>query len=297
MLKINLSGDKDEHKEETDVETEVQSETPTMSDEAYDDAVPPEMPKSSKLSAGQVRSLILLAILAVVVLIYFNKDTIFGLFGGRGEPIQQVAPPPPPPQEPEPEPASEPKQPDPTFVALGGIGEAVPPRVWLSSAVIMFDGTYEIKGIAFSHESIAAMIASLGKIGSLTAQNIPKKSPSSETVYNFSASGVFSGIAVPEILDVIPADNLATLAESVKSRSEEYGVSFLRLPKSGQTYTEKDMPFVLEGSFMGLTKVIADLCPEGGSTKVYRIVINPAAPGKVFDKIRASFAIKTVSTI
>ena len=167
----------------------------------------------------------------------------------------------------------------------------------MSSTVIMYDGTYEIKGIAFSHAAINSMITSLKRTGKVTSQHIPKKSKSSETVYNFSISGVLSDITVPEILDVIPADKLVTLADEVKGRSREYGVTFTRLPKSGETYSEKALPFLLEGSYEGLERVIDELYSAGSDVKVYRLIINPASPGKAFGMIKAAFSLRTVSSI
>jgi len=151
--------------------------------------------------------------------------------------------------------------------------------------------------MAFAHDAIGVLLSSLGNIGAVTSENVPAKSKQSDAVYLFSAAGKLQNIKVPEILDLIPADRLQPLAENVTAKSDDYGVLFISLPKSGKVYTDKDMPFSLEGSFSGLRKVVADLCPEGGSTKIYRLVIASAAPGRMFDKVRASFALRTVSAI
>lgn len=300
MLKINLSDELKDKSEETADETSAETAGETVADsgaetvsDSYNEASE-EIAEKTVSRRNQTRPLILLAVLALSALVYFQKDTILGLFGSKEEIIETItAPPPPPPPETE----VVPEEPDPTFVALSGISEVVPARIWLSSTVIMYDGSFEIKGIAFLHEAVNSMIASLGKAGEIKSWAVPKKSNSSESVYNFTISGVFSNITVPEILDIIPADKLVPLADAVNSRSKEYGVSFTRMPKTGQTYTERDLPFVLEGSYEGLKKVIAALCPEGGDVKVYRLVINPASPGRAFDRIRASFALRTVSSI
>ena len=293
MLKINLSDELKDKSEETADETVADSGADTVSD-SYEEASE-EIVEKSESRRNQVRPLILLAVLALSALVYFQKDTILGLFEGKEEIIEIVAAPPPPP----PPPGLEvvPEEPDPTFVALSGISEVIPAKVWLSSTVIMYDGSFEIKGIAFSHAAVNSMIASLGNAGEVKSWAVPKLSKSSEAVYNFTISGVFSDITIPEILDIIPADKLVPMVDAVNSRSKEYGVSFTRMPKTGQTYTERDLPFVLEGSYDGLKKVIAALCPEGGDVKVYRLVINPSSPGRAFDRIRASFALRTVSSI
>jgi len=302
MLKINLSDELKDKSEETADETFAETADETVSDrgaetinDSYEEASE-EIVKKTVSRRNQTRLFILLAVLALSALVYFQKDTILGLFRGKEEILETVAAPPPPSPSP-PEPDVVPEEPDPTFVALSGISEVVPARVWLSSTVIMYDGTFEIKGIAFSHAAVNSMIASLGNAGEIKSWAVPKKSKSSESVYNFTISGVFSDIAVPEILDIIPADKLVPIADAVNSRSKEYGVSFTRMPKTGQTYAERDLPFVLEGSYEGLKKVISALCPEGGDVKVYRLVINPASPGRAFDRIRASFALRTVSSI
>ena len=69
---------------------------------------------------------------------------------------------------------------------------------------------------------------------------------------------------------------------------KDFGIKFSRLPKPEQTYTDKDMPFSLEGSYEGLKKVIGVLCPENGNNRVFRITVAPSSPGRSFDKIQAS---------
>jgi len=300
MLKINLSGESDENKEESAesaAETVVQGGTDTVSD-TY--AESPEEPSESKAGgANRTRFLVLLAVLAVVALVYYQKDRISDFFGGREETVQAppVQPPPPPPEPAQPEPEPVPAEPDPVFVALNEVSGALPAKVWLSSTAMMYDGSYELKGMAFSYDALVAFVESLEKAGKVTSRELPEKVKSSEAVYRFSVAGVLGDVSVPEILDMIPSDRLAELAKALRGKSGEYGVSFIRLPKSGGTYTERDLPFALEGSYEGLRKVVADLCPEGSETKVYRLVIVPASPGKAFDRIRASFSLRTVSAI
>ena len=293
MLKINLSGDSEhEDKSDNSGEGEVNTSEDTM--------VETPSPGESEEEEQEVKShgskgyiLVLLAVIAIAALVYFQKDTIMGLFAGKQEVVQQ--PPAPPPPSPEPEVVL--AEPDPTFVALNGISEVVPPRLWLSSTVIMYDGSYEIKGIAFSHETFASLISSLKRMGKISSQNIPKKLKSTETVYNFTISGGLNDIAIPEILDIIPPDKLVTLADKVKGRSKEFGIKFIRFPESSKKYTEKDLPFGVEGSYKGLQQVIGELCPEGSDIKVYRLTISPSSPGRAFDSITANFSLRIAPSI
>ncbi|MBT4485271.1 MAG: PilN domain-containing protein [Candidatus Latescibacteria bacterium] len=291
MLKINLSD-----KEEVSPAADEEAADQTLSGETQEQPLEgvEKVVRKTKKTINHTRPLVMLLLLALVALVYFRKDEFLSLLGGKQEEIVQVeAPPPPPP--PEPEVVAE--EPDPTFVVLNGLSETVPVKVWLSSAVIMFDGSYEIKGIAFSHAAINTMITSLEPKGNINSKLIPKKAGTPEAVYNFAVSGKLNEINVPEILDIIPTNNLVALADGIKGRSEEFGVRFTRLPESGKTYSEKDIPFSLEGSYEGLKKVIAELCPEGDNVKVYRLIISPSSPGRAFDYIKASFSLRTVSSI
>ena len=294
MLKINLSNKEGKNGAEEFEETSTQPVT----DRGYQSAPEVQVSEIQDIqSSGKQRLLlVLLGILVLLTIIYFQKDRILGLFVGKQELVEVVVPPPQPPP-PQPTPETPPKEPDPTFVALNRIGEIIPMKVWLSAAIVGYDGTYEIKGIAFSHAAMGSMVTSLGKIGKVTSQQIPKELKSTETVYNFSINGVLGNIQILEILDSIPTDKLVSMADTVRSVSGQYGIKINRFPKKGETYSDKEMPFVVEGSYEGLKKIIHFLCPEGSDIKVYRLTIIPASPGVSFDKIRASFSLRTVSSI
>lgn len=293
MLKINLSGEKDDNPgEKSAEETLVTAAQETESGDAQAAQESPE--KKTSGGRSNTRLLLLVALLAVSVLAYTQKDAILGLFAAKEPVVQEVAPTPPP-TAPKPEPV--PQEPDPVFVVLNSISNTVPTRVWLTSMVVTFDGKYEIKGISFSHDAIGTMIASLGTAGTVASSTVPPKAKSAESKYDFGVAGALANVKVPDILDAIPADKLSQMAAAVKGKAGEYGVEFRALPKEGATYSEQDMPFNLQGSYEGLKKVVADLCPEGGDVKVYRLVITPDAPGRTFDKVRAMFSLRTVSAI
>ncbi len=294
MLKINLSDrEGDEKKSQGEEETLVQPTEEIPAETVSEELVEGLGEEKKKRGIPSPLLIILLLIIAIAAVVYFQRDKILSLLPKKAEIVEPVPALPPP----TPEPEVAPKEPDPTFVALNKISEIIPQRVWLSSAVINFDGTYEVRGIAFSHSAAVSMGEALGGIGNVSVKDIPKKSESSETVYNFSASGAISSMNVPEILDVIPTDNLVALAEPVVNQSKEFEIKFNRLPESGQLYSDKDLPFVLEGPYEELKKVIAELCPADGDIRVYRIVILPADAGRFFDRVRASFSLRTISSI
>lgn len=294
MLKINLSGDKEDKSRAKEAETIVAhaaKETPAASIQD-----PPELAvEESSGPSNRTRLLLLLALLAVSVLAYTQKDSILGLFG-TDKPAPSVVTAPPPPK-PKPAPAPAAMEPDPVFVTLNAISGTVPQRVWLTSMVVSNDGKYEIKGMAFSHEAIAAMIAALNGLGAVDSSTVPPKSKSPEAVYSFVVAGTVTGMKIPEVLDLIPSDTLVQMCGTLSGKEKEYRITFAGLPKAGVVYKDQDMPFMLSGSFEGLKKVIADLCPESGNVRVFRLVVSSAAPGRSFDLVRASFSLRTVSAI
>ena len=252
-----------------------------------------------KSSGGDNKALLLLILLLIVLIGsigYLKKDSIMGLFQ-KEKPVVQEAP--PAPLQPEPEPVPEPvkTEPDPTFVVLNRIGDAVPDRLWLTSAVIMYDGSYDISGIAFTHDSMNTLVGGLGSNGNVAASSIPGKSKSAETVYRFTIDGKIDDISVPDILDNIPVADLVKASAGFKDRSADFDLTFVRLPENGRTYDDEAMPFAVTGSYKGLKELIGELCPEGGDRRIYRIVIAPSRPGRSFDRVEASFSIKTVSTL
>ena len=236
---------------------------------------------------------VMLTLLIVVIAIggYLQRDLILSPFQKEPEVVQ------PPPPLPPPEPEVVPEEPDPTFVMLDKISEAVPPKVWLTKFVINFNGSFDIQGMSFTYTGMEAIVGSLGSIGTLSPAALPKSTGSAEAVYQFTLSGMLGDVTQPEILDVIPGDEMARLAEPVASRSEQLGVKFSRLPKADTIYSDQDLPFVLTGSFDGLKNVIADLCPRDGDIRVFQIVIVPASVGRPYDRVKASFSLRTKSSI
>ncbi|MCE5248910.1 PilN domain-containing protein [bacterium] len=292
MMKINLSGEQDNKKNSQTTVAQSPGEAAPLSQPP---PVEEEKPEIIVKERKKVPTPLLIVLLIVLVAAggYLKRDFIMSLIPKKSPVVEPVAPPPPPPPKKE---VVE-KEPDPTFVVLNRIAEAVPPRLWLTSAVIKSDGTYQIKGFSFSYQPMTDMVSALEGKGTVAAKNIPAMSKSSETVYQFGIDGNIAGIKTPEILDNVPTDDLVAAANTVKGSEKEFGVKFSRLPKSGQTYTDKDVPFTLEGSYEGLKKVISVLCPEGGKTRVFNLMITPSAPGGSFDRVKASFSLKQVSAI
>jgi len=242
------------------------------------------------------RQRVLLGILLIVALGaagYIYKDKIMSYIPKKAPVVEPIAPPPPP----KPKPVEEKKEPDPAFVLLNRLGDSVAPRVWLTSAVIKYDGSYQITGMAFSYKSMTDMVSSLEGTGSVTSRTVPPQLKSAETVYNFSVGGTLSNVKVPEVLDAIPTDNLVAAAETVKNREKEFGIKFTKLPKAGAAYTDNDAPFSLEGSYAGLKSVVGILCPEGGDVRIFNLKISPSTPGRGFDRVKASFSLKSTSSI
>ncbi len=235
---------------------------------------------------------VMLTLLIVVIAIggYLQRDLILSHFQKEPEVVQ---PPPPPPPAPE----VVPEEPDPTFVMLNEISEVVPSKVWLTKFVINCNGSFDIQGMSFIYTGMEAFVASLGSIGIVSPTALPKNTKSAEAVYQFNLSGKLRDITQPEILDVIPGDELARLAEPVASRSDQMGVKFSRLPKADTIYSDQDLPFVLTGSFNGLKNVVAELCPREGNIRVFQIVIVPATVGRPYDRVKASFSLRTKSSI
>ena len=296
MLKINLSDREGNKKDEREIEeTVVQPTTKVSKQSADEELVEESVKEKKKISPRTLYLFVVLLVAAAAALVFFQKDMILSLLPKRAEKV--VSPPAPAPPPPEVEPAVVPEEPDPIFVALNRISEVIPEKVWLSTAIINYNGSYEIKGIAFTHSAMDSLADALGAIGNVSGKVIPPKSKSSENVYNFSVSGTINDINVPEILDIIPTDGLISLVDPVIKRGKELEVKFNNIPKSGQSYSDKDLPFALEGSYENLKNIIAELCPVNGDIRIYRIVILPATTGLPYDKIKASFSLRTISSI
>ena len=294
MLKINLSGDKEKKQSKKKAAAPTPTpDTPTVSDD-IPEVVEEEYVVVDEPRDAKKRQAVLLGILLIVAIGaagYFYKDKIMSFIPKKAPVVQLIAPPPPP------KPVEKKKEPDPAFVLLNRLGESVAPRLWLTSAVIKYDGTYQITGMAFSYKSMTDMVSSLEKMGSLTSRTVPPQSKSAETIYKFSAGGTLSDVKVPEVLDAIPTDNLVAAAGTVKGREKEFDVRFTQLPKAGAKYTDNDTPFSLEGSYAGLKSVVGILCPEGGAVRIFNLRISPSTPGRDFDRVKASFSLKTTSSI
>ena len=295
MLKINLSDKEGNKKNERGKEkTVVQPTTEVSKQSADEELVEESVKEKKKISPRTLYLFVVLIVAAAAALVFFQKDMILSLLPGKADKVMPPPAPAPPPPEVEP---VVPEEPDPIFVALNRISEVIPEKVWLSTAIINYNGSYEIKGIAFTHSAMGSLVNALGAIGNVSGKVIPPKSKSSENVYNFSVSGTINDINVPEILDIIPTDGLISLVDPVIKRGKELEVKFNNIPKSGQSYGDKDLPFALEGSYENLKNIIAELCPVNGDIRIYRIVILPATTGLPYDKIKASFSLKTISSI
>jgi len=295
MLKINLSDRRGNEKNERESEDTVVQPTVEISEQSTDEkTVEKSVKEKKKISPRTLYLVVILLVAVAAALVFYQKDMILSLLPKKAE--KAVSLPAQTPVPPEVEPVV-PEEPDPIFVALNRISEVIPEKVWLSTAIINYNGSYEINGIAFTHSAMGALADALGAIGSMSERIIPAKSKSSETVYNFSIRGAISDINVPEILDIIPTDGLISLVDPIVKRSKELEVKFNNIPKTGQSYSDKDLPFALEGSYESLKNVISELCPVNGDIRIYRIVILPATPGITYDKVKASFSLRTVSSI
>lgn len=185
---------------------------------------------------------------------------------------------------------------DQVLVTLDRIGEATPSHVWLTEAEVRVNGVYDIKGMSFSYAAMDSFVTALENIGSVTGKDIPKVSKSPDTVYTFSVSGKLGGAKTSEILDVIPPGTLASLGDSLKFLAKREDSVALKLPQTGQTIQDNDLPFQVEGSYSGMKKMLGGLTANS-KNRIYRLVIQPAGNGGGFNRIRASFSLRTVSSI
>jgi hypothetical protein len=184
---------------------------------------------------------------------------------------------------------------DPVLKALDRLFGATPAHLWLTEITISASGAYEAKGMSFSWPAMDTFAAALSALGSVSGKTIPPAAKAPETIYPFSVSGTLSGVKTAEILDAIPAGSLAALADSVKSLAASAGAAALKLPKSGQTIQDNELPFEIEGTYAGMKKVLGGIA--SGKTRVYRLQMRPAGNGTTFNRIRASFSFRTASTI
>lgn len=299
MLKINLSDKQKIQKKEKE-----QGPSPAAPAKPSAAASGPEASPPAKETARKKTSPALVAVLILVLIgaaVYVNRGFIMSLFPAKPAPVQETQKPAPAPAdtvsapvEQAPAPSVEP---DPTFAVLNIISGVLPPRVWLSAVVLRYDGSYELQGMSFSHGAIGMLDSTLAGIGSITARDYPKKSASAETVYRFTVSGTTAGFDSTLMLDLIPTGDLIAFAAPVIEQCAGMGVKFTQTPQAGKTYGEKDLPFVLNGSFAGLKQVIGALCGKDPSVRIHQLVIVPDAVGLPFDKVKASFSLRKKSAL
>ncbi len=227
--------------------------------------------------------------------IYFSRDSVVAFFAGEPEATlpQAVAPAPAPTSAP----AAAAPAPEPVFTLLSSLSEVIPPRVWLTTLILRYDGSYELQGMAFAYPVMAVLDSALISLGAVTSRAYPPRSSSAETIYRFSVSGKAKGFAVPDILDLIPADTLAAYAAPVIKTSGKTGVTFAGAPQPGRTYRDQDLPFALVGSFAGVRQVIGDLYANDADIRVFQLEITPSEIGQPYDRVRARFSLRTKSSI
>lgn len=271
-------------------------------DEPHRAAANPEEPvdHSERRSGGTNRKplfslmglILIFALLAWTV--WLQRDTIMPYLAQLIR-TEKPAPPPvtpvPPVQPAESAPAPETAV-DPALTMLRAIGGSVPPLVWLTMAGVSSEGAYELQGIAFTTGAIDSFATALAVAGDVTVTGRSRKGAS----FGFAIAGNVKEIEKPELLDPLPGDVLAALADTLRAHADEFGVRFTRLPVPGETYTEQDLPFVLSGSYGGLEQVIAAVSKDGGKYRVNRLVVRPAR-GLGFDRVTAAFSLRTESAI
>jgi len=306
MLKINLSDKDKKQSEETilsapitetiiEAKTETKAEAPvetknetSFEPEAVSENIPPKKKRSGKL-------LLLLMVILLCGVFYMQKDTITGIVNHY---VKKSVP---EPAEPQPEPVSEPVKTDVvkgTIIdAVKIIGDIITDGVWITNLSITCDGNYKISGVSFSRQSIVFFADSLKNAGASDSLKIPEKAGSSESIYKFDFSGKISGVGAPEILDIVPADKLSAIADSLKRKSGDINVVFTKIPLSGKTALENEMPFEVTGTYNSIFELVKILSSPESSTIVSKIIIEPAIKGKPSDKIKASFELKMVPSI
>jgi hypothetical protein len=253
--------------------------------------------ESSKRKPLTLTALIPLIILLAGI-IYVQRDILLPYFMPyftRFIPTEEPAPvtPPAPVASPA-EQAPVPAPPvDPALTMLRTIDGSVPPLAWLSSVGVSSDGAYELRGIAFTSGAIDSFATALAVVGNVT---VTGRTRIGNTI-GFAIEGDVNEIEVPELLDPLPGDVLAALADTLRANADTFGVRFTRLPAPGETYTEQDLPFVLLGSYASLEQVIAAIARDGGKYRVNKLVVRPASGAKGFDRVTAAFSLRAESAI
>lgn len=181
---------------------------------------------------------------------------------------------------------------DPVLAALGRIGRATPPRVWLTAADIRADGSYELEGMAFLHEAMGAFVATLERNGSVSGREIPVKMTAPDAVYRFTVSGRLTGSS--GVTGSIPPERLATLGKTFRGLRRAAGMTVVQAPGPGRAFGEQDLPFVVEGTYSGIDDLLGRFL-SGQRCVIHRMAIEPAAPGRPFNRVRASFSLRTAA--
>ena len=185
---------------------------------------------------------------------------------------------------------------DPAFGFFRKITGSMPEKVWLSSVEINYDGSFTLKAMSFDYKTIADFLKSLGSLAEITAKTIPPVSKSAEAVYNFSVSGKIINSSVPDIIDVVSSDSLAAYSFPFAASSRNTGVKIVRLPKAGAKYGDKDMPFVLDGGLDNVEKVVSEMFSGKRNLRLYKYFVQ-SLPGMSYDKVRASFSVRSVPAL
>ena len=288
MLKINLSNGEEAGDENTQNNQTLHSESPPREQMT-------SPPHKKKTFIFHPLSLVILLILAIIVIAYFQREKIRGILKQKTKSVQAV----PTPPKPKLELPSEPKAPlDPVYFTLSQVNQIIPPRVWVTLLVLNYDFSFDVEGISFSYPAIDSLIFSLEKYGKKSVKkHLPKKVKCAETVYHFSLSVKDDSLTVSDVLDIIPQDELIAIADTMKSKSKEFGVNFIRYPVKGKKYRESDLPFEIEATYEGLIKVMPLICFEHKNVRIHKMVIKPSSHDKGFNRVRASFALGMISLL
>ncbi|MHB9031344.1 MAG: PilN domain-containing protein [Candidatus Latescibacterota bacterium] len=183
---------------------------------------------------------------------------------------------------------------DPVLAVLDRISKMTPARVWLTAETVEADGTYELAGMAFSHDALLAFVSAMEKSGTVTAKNIPPEAASPDAVYRFTTAGKFSGVDAPGVLSAVSPEQLSALANTLRALRKFSGMTIIREPRPETLYGDDELPYEVEGSYSGVAAFLGKLVSKGKYV-IYRISIQPAVSGRPFNRVRVSFSIRTSS--
>jgi hypothetical protein len=183
---------------------------------------------------------------------------------------------------------------DPVLILLDRINKATPARVWITGERVESGGTYEIQGMAFTHDALQAFVAALEKAGTITGKNIPSAATSPDTIYRFSIAGKYGGIDAPGVLGAVSSEQLSVLAKTLRSLRGSSGISIIREPRPGIIYGDDELPFEVEGTYSGIVSSLGKMISKGKYV-ISHISIQPSASGRPFNRVRVSFSVRTPS--